>query len=147
VVDENIDLPVRVERGLHNRLGRVFTGDTVGVGDRFTACVHDLLHDGVNVVRFAPEAVGSYAEVVNDELRAAGGEQHRVRSAEAGFPAGPGDNHDLVVESQLTHVSPLGSPSYRGDDSIGNKLTVGRVSTQAKDGPAMQRGVGTWGWT
>jgi hypothetical protein len=61
----------------------------------------DLRRDLVRAGRQTAAAVGPDAEIVDQHLRAPGGEQMRVRTAEAGPPAGAGHDRDSAVEPQL----------------------------------------------
>ncbi len=97
VVDDDVDAAARVDRGLDDLVAVL---DGVVVGDGLAAGGLDLLDDLVGGGRRAlPVAGAAAAEVVDDDLGAARGEQQRVRAAEA--VAGAGDDGDSSVESKL----------------------------------------------
>ncbi len=95
VVDDDVDLAERVHGGLDD-LGAIL--DRVVVGDGFTAGVLDLLDDGVRRRGPFARAVVLAAEVVDDHLRPARGEEQRM-----GLPetiTSTGDDDDASIEPQ-----------------------------------------------
>ncbi len=94
VVDQDVELAVRVERGLDD-LVAVFDG--VVVGDRLATGRLDLLDDrvcGAGAFAFAERGA---AQVVDHHFSAAAGQQQRMRSTQA--PAGAGDDRDSSIEA------------------------------------------------
>jgi hypothetical protein len=78
-------------------LGAVPARDVVGVCRGLAAGLLDLVHQLLRRARGRAGAVARAAEVVDDDLRAALGEQQRVLAADA--PARTGDRDDASFHS------------------------------------------------
>ena len=103
VVDDDVDLAERVDGGLDDGLAALGRGDGVVVGHGLAAGRLDLVDDlSARPRRRTAGAVDRAAEVVDDDQRAALGEQERVGAAEAA--AGAGDDRDLAVEPEISHA-------------------------------------------
>ena len=120
VVDDDVEAPVCVESGLHDRRTAVGVRDAVDVGDSLTATGPDFADQ-----QFGNAAVGSLtghrpADVVDDDLRTAGCQQQSVRLSQS--LTGTGDDRNSTVESQFTH-----SPS----SLLGHRAREGAVTRQS----------------
>jgi hypothetical protein len=98
VVDDDVDALPRVERTLDD-LRPVL--DRVVVGHGLAAGGLDLLDHRVGRGRRLAAARVAAAQIVHDDLGAAGREQQGMGAAEA--VAGAGDDGDPVVEAQIGH--------------------------------------------
>src|SRR5207253_2134721 len=85
----------------HDRAGAVEVGDARRVRDRLAARGGDLTGDLGGELGLAAAALLGAAEVVDDDPRAARGQQQRVRAPDR--TARAGDDRDAPVEPQLTH--------------------------------------------
>ena len=101
VVDQDVDAPPGVERGVDDRPPTFRRGDTVGVGDRFAAVVRVKQRGVVGGIAARSVAGHRAAEVVHDDARSALGKQARVLPAQP--PACAGDHRNLTVKTQLAH--------------------------------------------
>ena len=102
VGDDDVDLAEGVDRGLDDRLAALGGVDAVRVGDGFAAGRLDLLDDLVgHLAAGLAFAVAAAAEVVDDDLGAARGEEQAWERPEAA--AGAGDDGDAAIESNITH--------------------------------------------
>ena len=105
VVDDRVDAPERVERGLNDRMGAVPRGDAVLVRDGAPAgranFVRDL--DGHGVPRRG--AVEGDAEIVDDDRGARFGELPR----DAAPHAAPRSGHDRDLALHHAHIKFLNS--------------------------------------
>jgi hypothetical protein len=89
VADENVDTPPRIQRGSHHGLGGLLVSDAVRVDNRLAAEAIDLTGDRVGVRPHPSFPVGPDANVVDDELGSALGEQSSVGAAKAGIAPAP----------------------------------------------------------
>ena len=126
VVDDDVDAPVGVDRGLHDRLAALGRGDRVGVGDGLAARGFDLVDHLLGGAGVAAGAVDRAAEVVHHDERAPRGEQQRVLASEAA--TGARDDRYLAVETEISHaIGTFRVLSSTGPSKIGTRGSYRRV--------------------
>ena len=101
VVDHDVDTTEGVDGGLHDRRAALGRGDGVAIGDRLATRRRDLVDDELRRADICAGAVDGAAEVVDDHEGASRREEEGVLLAEAA--AGPGDDRNLAVETELSH--------------------------------------------
>ena len=104
VADDDVDAAERLQGGVDDGLAALDGGHGAGVGHRLPAQARDLLDRPLGRAGRGAGAVGGPAEVVDDHLGAAGGQQQGVLAAQAAARAGH-DRHP-AVEADLGHASP-----------------------------------------
>src|SRR4029077_12027021 len=100
VVDQNIDAPEPLERGLGERVGSFFIADIAKNGDRFAAALFDLAHDTLGF-----DLVGANI----DDHRSAG-PRERKRDCTTDITPGTGNDSDLAGELLVFSHDPRLSP-------------------------------------
>ena len=95
VVDEHIEAPERVDRGLDDAPGALVVGDAVVAGDRLAAPALDDLDDLVGDLGVGSLAGHGSTEVVHDDLGAVVGQEDGFAASYA--VAGTGDDRHLAV--------------------------------------------------
>jgi hypothetical protein len=113
VVHDDIDAAERLDRGAHDRLCPLLIGDRMRVSLGVAARRPDLLGDLFG--RGDAGIVGRLgtADIVDDHVGPARGEQESMCAPQAGIAAGSRDNRRSTVESKFPHATPLWSASRR----------------------------------
>src|ERR1700735_5654135 len=93
VVDDDVQRAERIERGTDQASGAIPVGDIVVIGNRFAAGRLDLRGDGRGSL-----PIGAAAEIVDDDVRAFGGEAERIFPPQAARGAGD-DDHAAVTDA------------------------------------------------
>ena len=103
VVDDDVDLAERVDRGLDDALAALGGGHRVVVRHGVAAGGLDLVDDLLRGCVVAALAVDRAAEVVDDDLRAAARHLEGVGPAQPA--AGAGHDRDPAIEGDLRHAA------------------------------------------
>ena len=103
VVDQRMQVPERFDCGGDETFRTVRAGHVVSVGHRHPAGGHDLVDELLGRPCVVAASVGAAPQVVDDELRAVGGEEHGVLAADA--PARTRDDHGAALQ-RFAHDSP-----------------------------------------
>ena len=96
VVDEDVEIAERLDRGVDEALRTFPVGDVVAVDDRLATTGADLLDHLLSRGDVGPGAVVRRAEVVDDDLGTFGGEVQGMLAADAA--PGAGDDRNASVE-------------------------------------------------
>ncbi len=96
VVDEDVEVAIGLERLLDEILAALPTRDVVVVGARLTAGRLDLIDRLLRGPVVGTRAIPFAAEVIDDDLGAFRGQEHRVRTTDPA--SGTGDDRDLSVK-------------------------------------------------
>ena len=102
IVDKDVDAPELLDRGGDERLRSLGRSDVAGVGDGGAAGGGDLGYDRGRGLGVGAVSLHRAAEVVDDDARAAFGEQPRVGAADPASRAG--DDGDASVETVLVQA-------------------------------------------
>ena len=125
VVDDDVQIAERLDRGVDEALGSLPAADTVAVGDGLAAHPLDLVDDLLGRRQVAAAAVDRPAEIVDDDLGTVLGKAERVLATDAA--ARSGDDRDATF-AQSTHPGSscrAGSPQGVDRGSGGTERIVG----------------------